>query len=51
MINWLKRIKCILFGHEVIVGDSCPVTGIKKLTCTDCGETNVPKHSGESRFN
>lgn len=51
MVNWLKAVKCILFGHDVVRGNKCPVTGIVKLTCNKCGATNVPKHNDESRFN
>jgi hypothetical protein len=44
MKNWVKALACLFKGHKIEVGATCPVTGIKKLTCTYCGRDNVPKH-------
>lgn len=48
--KWLTAKKCQILGHEVVKGEKCPVTGIIKLTCTLCGEDNMPKHTSEGRF-
>jgi uncharacterized protein (DUF2237 family) len=50
MKNWILRIKCFILGHRVVQGTKCPVTGIVRLDCLSCGDSNMPKHSGESRF-
>lgn len=50
MKNWLKALRCILNRHNVVVGEKCPVTGIKKLTCSVCGASNMPQHSGGMSF-
>ncbi len=44
MKNRLVRIKCFIMGHDVKVGNKCPVTGIVRLDCTSCGDSNMPKH-------
>jgi hypothetical protein len=46
MKNWIKAMLCKFKGHNVVRGNACPVTGIVKLTCNNCGATNVPKHQG-----
>jgi hypothetical protein len=51
MRNWFKGLVCIFKGHDVIVGAACPVTGIKRLTCHNCGKDNMPKHDGKMSFN
>lgn len=51
MINWLKGALCFLRGHDVKVGQTCPVTGIKEITCTKCGKSNMPKHGDGMSFN
>ena len=46
MKNWINAIICRIKGHSVVRGDACPVTGIIKLTCNNCGASNMPKHQG-----
>ena len=51
MKNWVLRIRCFILGHRVVQGAKCPVTGIVRLDCFSCGDSNMPKHdSSESRF-
>lgn len=48
MNNWLKGAWCIVKGHKVTKGATCPITGIQLLTCEKCGKDNMPKHKGSS---
>jgi hypothetical protein len=51
MKNWLRGAWCFVRGHKVEVGNACPVTGIKLITCNYCGKSNMPKHDAGSSFN
>lgn len=44
MKNWILRIKCFILGHDVSYGTKCPVTGIVRIDCNSCGDSNMPKH-------